>query len=140
MSSPISSTNTYTLQLASNLESLNLLDRFIETIRLAHPLGEEVYGNVLICLNEACINAIVHGNRLSPSLKVYINLEIIDHKKMVFTISDEGDGFDYQTLKDPTLAENRENEAGRGVYIIRKLADQCIFNDKGNQLELHFNF
>jgi serine/threonine-protein kinase RsbW len=97
-----------------------------------------VYANVLICLNEACINAIVHGNRFTPELKVYINLEVWDKKRLVFIVSDEGKGFDYQTLEDPTLVENREKEVGRGVYIIRKLADQCIFNDRGNQLELHF--
>jgi serine/threonine-protein kinase RsbW len=135
---PISKADTYTLQLASSLESLNQLESFIEDIRIKYSLQEEVYANVLICLNEACINAIVHGNRLSPTLKVYINLEVWDKKRLVFSISDEGNGFDYQTLEDPTLVENREKEVGRGVYIIRKLADQCIFNDRGNQLELHF--
>lgn len=138
MGNPISKADTYTLQLASSLESLNQLESFIEDIRIKYSLQEEVYANVLICLNEACINAIVHGNRLSPTLKVYINLEVWDKKRLVFNISDEGKGFDYQTLEDPTLVENREKEVGRGVYIIRKLADQCIFNDQGNQLELHF--
>ena len=138
MGNPISKADTYTLQLASSLESLNQLESFIEDIRIKYSLQEEVYANVLICLNEACINAIVHGNRLSPTLKVYINLEVWDKKRLVFSISDEGNGFDYQTLEDPTLVENREKEVGRGVYIIRKLADQCIFNDQGNQLELHF--
>ncbi len=138
MGNPISKADTYTLQLASSLESLNQLESFIEDIRIKYSIQEEVYANVLICLNEACINAIVHGNRLSPTLKVYINLEVWDKKRLVFSISDEGNGFDYQTLEDPTLVENREKEVGRGVYIIRKLADQCIFNDRGNQLELHF--
>lgn len=138
MGNPISKADTYTLQLASSLESLNQLESFIEDIRIKYSLQEEVYANVLICLNEACINAIVHGNRFTPELKVYINLEVWDKKRLVFNVSDEGKGFDYQTLEDPTLVENREKEVGRGVYIIRKLADQCIFNDQGNQLELHF--
>lgn len=138
MGNPISKADTYTLQLASSLESLNQLESFIEDIRIKYSLQEEVYANVLICLNEACINAIVHGNRFTPELKVYINLEVWDKKRLVFNVSDEGKGFDYQTLEDPTLVENREKEVGRGVYIIRKLADQCIFNDRGNQLELHF--
>ncbi len=138
MGNPISKADTYTLQLASSLESLNQLESFIEDIRIKYSLQEEVYANVLICLNEACINAIVHGNRFTPELKVYINLEVWDKKRLVFNVSDGGKGFDYQTLEDPTLVENREKEVGRGVYIIRKLADQCIFNDRGNQLELHF--
>ena len=128
----------YTLQLPSKLESINLLENFIDQIWVSHKLDEETYANVLTCLNEACVNAITHGNGLNPALKVYINLEILDNKKMVFTVSDEGQGFDYQNISDPTTVENREKPAGRGIYIIRKLADRCIFNNEGNQIELHF--
>lgn len=140
MATQLSPTDLYTLQLPSSLESLNLLENFIEDIRDRYQLDEEVYANVLTCLNEACINAIVHGNREDKTLKVYLNLEVLDEKKLVFTISDEGRGFDYQTLPDPTAPENREKLSGRGVYIIRKLADRVVFNDAGNQLELHFKF
>jgi serine/threonine-protein kinase RsbW len=134
-----SPTDLYTLQLRSALTSLNQLEGFIDQIKLRYQLNEEVYANVMACLNEACVNAIVHGNRLSPNLKVYLNLEVFVDKKLVFTVTDEGEGFDYETLPDPTAPENLEKEAGRGVFIIRRLADQCIFNNKGNQVELHFN-
>lgn len=129
----------YTLQLPSNLASLNLLENFIEQIQGKYPLSEEIYANVLTCLNEACVNAIIHGNKENESLRVYINLEVLGRKKMIFTISDEGQGFDYEDIPDPTAPENLENLSGRGVFIIRKLADQCIFNNRGNQIELHFN-
>lgn len=138
MDTRVSSYDLYTLQLNSQLSSLNLLETFIDQIRVRYQLNDEVYANVMACLNEVCNNAIVHGNKLSKSLKVYINLEVTGGKKLVFTVSDEGEGFDYEALPDPTAAENLEKETGRGVYIIRRLADQCIFNTKGNQVELHF--
>lgn len=138
MSTQVSPSDLYTLQLNSQLSSLNLLETFIDQIRERYQLNDEVYANVMACLNEVCVNAIVHGNKLSETLKVYINLEVFSGKKLVFTVSDEGEGFDYESLPDPTAEENLEKETGRGVFIIRRLADQCIFNNKGNQVELHF--
>ncbi len=131
-------TSLYTLQLPSRIDSITILENFIDGLSAKYGLSDELYANVLTCLSEAVINAIIHGNRESLEKKVYINLEVIEDKRLIFTISDEGDGFDFNNLPDPTAPENIENLTGRGVFIIKKLADQCIFNSKGNELELHF--
>ncbi|HEY1063285.1 MAG: ATP-binding protein [Sphingobacteriales bacterium 17-39-43] len=131
-------TSLYTLQLPSRIDSITIVENFIDELSAKYGFSDELYANVLTCLSEAVINAIVHGNRESLEKKVYINLEVIEDKRLIFTISDEGDGFDFNNLPDPTAPENIENLTGRGVFIIKKLADQCIFNSKGNELELHF--
>lgn len=131
-------TSLFTLQLASQIDSISQLENFIDDLSAKYNLSDEVYANVLTCLSEAVINAIIHGNKENPEKLVYINLEVIENKRLVFTITDEGDGFDFNNIPDPTAPENLENLSGRGVFIIKKLADQCIFNSKGNELELHF--
>jgi serine/threonine-protein kinase RsbW len=131
-------TSLYTLQLPSRIDSITTVENFIDELSAKYGFSDELYANVLTCLSEAVINAIVHGNRESLEKKVYINLEVIENRRLIFTISDEGDGFDFNNLPDPTAPENIENLTGRGVFIIKKLADQCIFNSKGNELELHF--
>lgn len=131
-------TALYTLQLPSKIDSITIVENFIDELSTKYSFSDEIYANVLTCLSEAVINGIVHGNRENPEKKVYINLEVIKDKRLVFTISDEGEGFDFNSLPDPTAPENLENLTGRGVFIIKKLADQCIFNSKGNELELHF--
>lgn len=131
-------TSLYTLQLPSRIDSITIVENFIDELSVKYGFSDELYANVLTCLSEAVINAIVHGNRENLAKKVYINLEVIEDKRLIFTISDEGDGFDFNNLPDPTAPENIENLTGRGVFIIKKLADQCIFNSKGNELELHF--
>ncbi|RYY26371.1 MAG: ATP-binding protein, partial [Sphingobacteriaceae bacterium] len=55
-----------------------------------------------------------------------------------WTVADEGPGFDYNNIPDPTAPENLEKLTGRGVFIIKHLADQFIFNARGNEVELHF--
>lgn len=127
-----------TLQLASELESLNLLDKFMEDVRKKYMLNDDTFARMLTCTNEACINAIVHGNKSDKTLRVYINVEPSRDGFLVIQIGDEGQGFDYENIADPTTVENREKTSGRGIYIIRKLADRCLFNSIGNQIELHF--
>jgi serine/threonine-protein kinase RsbW len=129
----------YTLQLPSKLESITILENLIEEIADKFQIGEDVFGNMMTCLNEVANNAIVHGNKLDPNKIVIVNAEI-DNKKAVWTITDEGPGFDYVHLADPTAAENIENLSGRGVYIIKLLADQCVFNAAGNEVELTFKY
>lgn len=127
----------FTLQLSSEMESLTALENLIEELADKYNVSEDTFANMMTCLNEAFINAIVHGNKLDPAKKVFINAEV-DTKRIIWTIKDEGPGFDYNNLPDPTAPENVENLTGRGVFIVKQLADQCIFNAAGNELELHF--
>ena len=134
----VQTSELYTLQLPSKPESITLLETLIEQIADKHQVSEDTFANMMTCLNEIAINAIVHGNKLDESKKVIVNAEVVDGKRVVWTITDEGSGFDYDHLPDPTAEENLENLTGRGVFIVKQLADQCVFNTKGNEVELHF--
>jgi serine/threonine-protein kinase RsbW len=134
----VQTSELYTLQLPSKPESITQLELLIEQIADKHNVSEDTFANMMTCLNEIAINAIVHGNKLDENKKVIVNAEVVDGKRVVWTITDEGDGFDYDHLPDPTAEENLENLTGRGVFIVKQLADQCVFNTKGNEVELHF--
>ena len=130
-------TELYTLQLASKLESITQLENLVEEIADRYQISEDTFANMMTCLNEVATNAIVHGNKLDPQKKVIINAEV-ESRRSTWTVTDEGDGFDYANLADPTAPENLENLAGRGVFIVKHLADQVVFNAKGNEVELLF--
>ena len=134
---PIQTTDLYTLQLPSTPESITLLENLIEEIADKYQIGDDIFANMMTCLNEVVTNAIVHGNKSDPAKKVIINVEV-DAKRTVWTVTDEGSGFDYVHLADPTAPENLEKLTGRGVFIIKQLADQCVFNAAGNEVELLF--
>ena len=131
------SSELFTLQLPSKTESIAQLEQLIEEIADKYHVAEDTFANMMTCLNEATINAIIHGNKLDETKKVIINAEV-EPKRIIWTVTDEGPGFDYTNLADPTSPENLENLTGRGVFIIKHLADQCIFNASGNTIELHF--
>jgi serine/threonine-protein kinase RsbW len=127
----------FTLQLPSKYESITLLEKLIEEIADKYQISEDTFANMMTCLNEAAINAIVHGNKLNPEKTVIINAEV-EPKKVIWTVTDEGEGFDYNNIADPTAPDRLEELTGRGVFIIKHLADQCVFNTSGNEVELHF--
>jgi serine/threonine-protein kinase RsbW len=82
-------------------------------------------------------NAIVHGN---GGLRQK-NVELVvreDSQAVVFEVKDEGAGFDYANLPDPTAPENLEKPNGRGVFLMRSLADEVEFFDNGSRVELRF--
>lgn len=127
----------YTLQLPSVPESITALENLIEEIANKYQISDDTFANMMTCLNEALNNAMIHGNKQDPAKKVIINAEI-EGRRITWTVTDEGPGFDYVHLADPTAPENLESLTGRGVFIIKHLADQCVFNAAGNEVELLF--
>jgi serine/threonine-protein kinase RsbW len=127
-----------TMQIVSQPESINIIEKVIDDIRTEFDVKEECYGNMLVAVTEAVNNAIQHGNKFDPQKMVNVSYEI-DNDRIAFVISDEGNGFDYYNLPDPTAPENLEKPTGRGVFLMKHLADQIIFSDQGKVVELYFN-
>lgn len=125
------------LRFDSKPENIAVVEKLIDKISADHGIVAEHYGNVLIAMTEGVNNAIVHGNKLDETKSVSVSCAI-DEKSLVFRITDEGPGFDYDNLPDPTAPENIEKPHGRGVFLMRHLADECAFEDEGRIVELTF--
>lgn len=126
------------IELSSKLESLSKIENFIDDVCEQYQFGEDHYGNILIALTEAINNAITHGNQLNPDKKVNLNMETTTNN-VEFTIKDEGVGFDYDNIPDPTLPENLEKLSGRGIFLMKSLADNVVFEEKGRIIKLRFS-
>lgn len=126
------------ISIRSQLENIALVEKMVDGLCEVYNINEEHYGNILISLTEAVNNAMVHGNRMDPDKQVILSYETSD-KVLKFKISDEGPGFDYNNLPDPTAPENIEKPHGRGVFLMKNLADNCEFLEDGRIVELEFN-
>ena len=94
-------------------------------------------GNILVAITEAVNNAIYHGNQANPKKNIDIFFKSFpDH--VSFIVKDEGKGFNYDSLPDPTNPENIENPNGRGVFLMRNLADNVSFEENGSKVILDF--
>ena len=126
------------IDIESRIDNINLIEKFIDEFSEHHEINSEVYGKVLIATVEAVNNSIVHGNKEDVNKKVFINLKI-EGDKIYITVEDEGPGFDYTQVPDPTKPENVENIHGRGIYLMKHLADEVSFDKDGKQVLMEFN-
>lgn len=125
------------LQFHSQPENIAVIERLIDEIRDGQSFQEECYGDVLIAMTEAVNNAIVHGNRLDENKLVFVEYEL-RNADLYFKITDQGPGFDFEHVPDPTSPENLEKPNGRGVFLMRQLSDECTFTDEGRVVEMLF--
>ena len=108
--------------------------RIIELLeRLDFPV-KDVWG-VRLALEEALANAIKHGNRMDAQKSVRIACQV-SLEKVRIEIEDEGSGFDWNHLPDPTDLENLEKPCGRGVMLMRAFLNVVEYNEQGNKVIL----
>jgi serine/threonine-protein kinase RsbW len=129
--------NTISIQIPSILENIRMIESFIDNAKEKFRLDDDIYGNIMIAVTEAVNNAIKHGNDGDKSKNVSLSLSLKD-SLIQFVIKDEGPGFDYENLPDPTSPENIEKIGGRGIFLMKHLSDQVEFKDKGKEVQLSF--
>lgn len=117
---------SYTLQLASDRDNIRQVEPFLRTIDGLAVLSEDRYHNMLVAVTEAVNNAIIHGNQCDVQ-KVATLIVHVASTSITFVISDQGRGFDPNAVPDPRLPENLLREGGRGVFLIRQLADDVDY-------------
>ncbi len=123
----------------SDFKNITYAEQVIQKMSSKIVISDEIYGNVLLSLSEAINNAIVHGNKFNPNKNVTVYYKI-SSKKLEIAVKDEGAGFDYKLIDDPTETINREKLTGRGVFIILNLADIVEFSyNNGQIVKMIFN-
>jgi serine/threonine-protein kinase RsbW len=128
-------TETVIFEIPSDLAFMSTAVQYINDILVKIGYLEEDDIHIKIALIEALTNAIEHGNHQDATKKVKIHAKL-NCQKAVFTITDEGEGFNYKNLPDPTNPENINRARGRGIFMIHHLMDQVRFNKKGNQIQM----
>lgn len=122
--------------------------------------GDAECTRIGVALEEAMVNAMYHGNlevgselrgeddtsfyrvaaeraRVPPYRDRRILIQAnLTRDEAVFSIRDEGPGFDPSTLPDPTSPESLERVSGRGLLLMRAFMDDIRHNSTGNEVTL----
>ncbi len=125
------------LRIDSDPRNVAQIESFVQRIVEKFKLCPDAYGNLLVTLTEAVNNAIIHGNQADRSKTVQVHLRKKSDRLLV-RVSDEGCGFDYDNLPDPTCPENRHKLGGRGVFLMQQLSDEIRFRNNGSTVEIQF--
>ena len=129
--------NSIQIQIPSLSENIRIVESFIDNAKEKFSLNDDIYGNIMIAVTESVNNAIVHGNRKDSSKNVTLQLKV-DDNILNFTITDEGEGFNFNQLPDPTSPENLDKPGGRGIFLMKHLCDEVSFQDDGRAVILTF--
>lgn len=123
------------IELPSNeIIALNTVESMVQSLLADQVINSEQFGSILMVLNEAVTNAIVHGNNHDEKKKVFLDYSIEDHS-VEFSVTDQGSGYSI------SLEENLEFFESQypGLALIHKLSDQVTFNESKNSIQLQFN-
>ena len=112
--------NTISIEIPSLVENIRIVESFIDNAKEKYQLDDDLYGNIMIAVIESVNNAIIHGNQLVK-------------EKFV-----QGKGFIINDLPDPTAPENLTKTGGRGIFLMKHLADEVTFNNDGQEVKLTF--
>lgn len=127
-----------TLDLVSEMDSISKVEKTVDSQLQMLSIDDDVYGRYMVSVVECVNNAIVHGNKQDPNKKVHVHFHITNDCIEV-TVKDEGEGFDPDSLPDPTAEENITKECGRGIFLMRNLTDELKFDDGGRTVTMIFN-
>lgn len=129
--------DTIKIEIPSISENIRIIESFIDNAKERFNLNDDIYGNIMIAVTESVNNAIMHGNKNDRTKNVTLSLSL-NENIINFQIRDEGLGFDFQNLPDPTSPENLDKPSGRGVFLMKHLSDEVNFSNNGSLVELSF--
>ena len=96
---------------------------------------ETFLSNISICVDELLNNALMHGNDLDETKKIFVTMAF-DQEKVTVSIEDQGEGFDYKKIVSEFTDNADTLPAQRGLFIVHYLMDEMFFSDKGNKVTM----
>jgi len=97
-------------------------------------MGEE--SAVKLALREALNNAVVHGNRLDARKLVHVRCRCKVGEGITLVVSDQGRGFDANSVPDPVAVENLLADHGRGIHVMKLAMDEVSFEQRGAEVRM----
>lgn len=125
-------------KISSTRENVRFVEKYIEDAKEEYHIDEDVYGNMVVAITESVTNAIVHGNKLDSNKSVNLQMNMSD-SKICIEVADEGAGYEYENVPDPTAPENLGKPGGRGLFLMRHLCDKVNFLENGRIVQLVFH-
>lgn len=134
---PVTSGDTAFLVIRTDISGMSQFHRFTETLKRRWKIHDELFSSIIIALTEAVTNAAEHGNKRKSGKNISISATR-DEYAFSFTVEDEGEGFDHRRVPNPTEEENLIKPGGRGLFVMRQLADYTHFSLGGRRVKMLF--
>lgn len=114
---------TTELQLPSRIEAIEEAATVVAGFVSRAGISEEAAFGIDMAVREAIANAVIHGNKLDQNKLVKINVKS-SPDSLEIKVHDQGQGFNPETISDPTKEENILKSSGRGIFFMRNFMDE----------------
>jgi len=111
------------------------VEKVLRSTKRAH-LSQEQQDDLAVATAEALSNAAVHGNGLRHGAFVSVRITVRGEGEATVQVRDSGRGFDMGRVRDPTDPSHLLLPGGRGIFMMRRLVDEVVFNERGNVVSL----
>ena len=127
------------IRIPATLDELHHVYSWAEEHLVQTGIPESKRFDIMLALSEAVTNAIRHGcNNASGE---FVDIEVVITENAVnLSVHDCGEGFAPEAIPDPTKEENLYTPNGRGVFLIKTLADDVHFDFSDNGTTVNVKF
>jgi serine/threonine-protein kinase RsbW len=123
--------------LRTDFDELDQLDLLVREICIAAGFDEELSAGFQLCASESVTNAMLHGNKMDETKQVFITAEV-NSGRVVFSVEDQGAGFNPSDVPNPLAEENLLKTSGRGLFLMRTYCQDVNFEKNGSRIVLTF--
>jgi serine/threonine-protein kinase RsbW len=117
----------------------DVLHKFIVSFAQSEGYSDLFLEGLQLTMKEAFVNAVKHGNREQDDLSVSCSLTAVQEMLLV-SVRDCGKGFNPDDLPNPLHSRNLFRLSGRGVHIIRSIAEIIAIECDGNGAVLKLRY
>ncbi len=129
--------NKVEFTISSELNNIPQIEIFIDYLMSVFQIEEKHRGRITLSTIEAVTNAILFGNKRDSQKKVKV-IAAKTVKTIMITVEDEGIGFDYRQIPDPTVPQRCMQAVKKGLYLMLNLTDKLSFTKHGAKVIMTF--
>jgi len=119
----------FELTIPSRLEEMEAVHKLIQEAIKEYKLSDELAHWIELTISESMINAIQHGNQADPAKKATLKISC-NGEHIEIIVEDQGRGFTFDKVADPTDIANLLKPSGRGILIIRSFMDEVDLSQR----------
>lgn len=125
----------YEVELTSRVEEVRRVEELVKKMAAENGFEPLFVYDVMLVVTEATNNAILHGNKLDASKRAFLKCRI-EGDNLFVEVRDEGSGFKPEEVPNPLAEENLLKSSGRGVFLIKQMAQDVryVFSGTGTTL------
>lgn len=124
------------LRLPADAAALVRVANMISDKLIELRVPEEKQHEILLAVQEALANAVVHGCKNDRSKEIRCQMERDTNGRILIVVTDPGPGFTFESVPHPKDPENLYSSHGRGVYLISELMDEVSFVNEGSEIRM----